>query len=62
MPDSEMTARWRKSSHSGHAGQNCVEIALSTDYPVKSHKPNALRDYERAKERRSGWWYVSSRA
>jgi hypothetical protein len=25
----EMNAHWRKSSHSGHAGQNCVEITLS---------------------------------
>ncbi|MGH3380816.1 MAG: DUF397 domain-containing protein [Actinoallomurus sp.] len=58
-----MTApQWRKSSHSGHAGQNCVEIALSTGHPTRSHPPISRRDYERAKQRRSGRWYVSSRA
>ncbi|WP_425550849.1 DUF397 domain-containing protein [Actinoallomurus oryzae] len=25
-----MTTRWRRSSRSGHAGDNCVEIAMST--------------------------------
>jgi hypothetical protein len=57
-----MTPRWRKSSHSGHAGQNCVEIALSIGDHAKSRAVNSRRDYERAKERRPGRWYVSSRA
>ncbi|GLY73215.1 DUF397 domain-containing protein [Actinoallomurus iriomotensis] len=31
-----MTARWRRSSRSGHAGDNCVEIAMSTRLNAKS--------------------------
>lgn len=38
-----MTAYWRKSSHSGHAGQNCVEIALSSGYPTKSRTADSAR-------------------
>ncbi|MFB9832083.1 DUF397 domain-containing protein [Actinoallomurus acaciae] len=31
-----MTIGWRRSSRSGHAGDNCVEIAMSTRLNAKS--------------------------
>jgi hypothetical protein len=46
-----MTARWRKSSRSGYAGENCVEIALSIDRDVKVRRTRHDRNYERPDER-----------
>jgi hypothetical protein len=35
-----MTTGWRRSSRSGHAGDNCVEIAMSTRLNAKSITAN----------------------
>jgi Domain of unknown function (DUF397) len=56
-----MTAGWRKSSHSSHAGDNCVEIALSVTRHAKPKPVNPRREYAVAR-RDTRWWYVSSRA
>jgi hypothetical protein len=57
-----MTAPWRKSSRSGHAGENCVEIALSIDHNAKSGMASPQRKYEKLDERRPGAWWAPSRA
>ena len=56
--DPEMNARWRKSSHSGHAGQNCVEITLSVTRNTRTYKSTSPREYGRAAEIRSTFVYA----
>jgi hypothetical protein len=56
-----MAARWRKSSHSSHAGDNCVEIALSVMRRAKPEPVDPGRGYVVTRGG-TGWWYVSSRA
>lgn len=46
-----MTAHWRKSSRSGYAGENCVEIALSIDLDARARRTRHDRNYERPDER-----------
>ncbi|NVI85956.1 DUF397 domain-containing protein [Actinomadura sp. BRA 177] len=43
MPPVPTTPRWRKSSHSGHDGGNCVEVAALEDRIAvrDSKKPSA---------------------
>lgn len=58
-----MTARWRKSSRSGHAGENCVEIALSIDRNAKAGMAGPQGKYEmRVDERRPSPVWARSRA
>jgi Domain of unknown function (DUF397) len=57
-----MNARWRKSSHSGHAGQNCVEITLSIAQNTRTDKSILPQKYGRAAEIRPGFVYSSTRA
>jgi Domain of unknown function (DUF397) len=57
-----MTARWRKSSRSGYAGENCVEIALSIDRDVKAGRTRPDRHYERPDEKRPAPAWARSRA
>ncbi|WP_354670818.1 DUF397 domain-containing protein [Actinomadura sp. DC4] len=59
-----MNARWRKSSHSGHAGENCVEIALSMDRNANSGAALPPRNHRRTGQRplsRASAWTVSQR-
>jgi hypothetical protein len=51
-----VTARWRKSSHSGHAGENCVEIALSMDRNTRSGSTGPRQKCEKAGEKGSPVW------
>jgi hypothetical protein len=57
-----MTAPWRKSSHSSHAGENCVEIALDVTRRAQREPVDPRRGYPVAQTGGTGWWYVSSRA
>jgi hypothetical protein len=56
-----MNARWRKSSHSGHAGENCVEITLSIARNAKTDKTISPLRYGRTAETRPGFVYSPSR-
>lgn len=47
-----MTVRWRKSSRSGYAGDNCVEIALSVTQNMKFGSLRPQRKQYRPEERR----------
>lgn len=55
-----MNARWRKSSRSSHAGDNCVEIALRVVRHAKGPSVDPRRGYV-VTRKGAGWWYVSSR-
>jgi hypothetical protein len=57
-----MNARWRKSSHSGHAGQNCVEITLSIAQNTGTEKSILRQKHGRAAEIRPGFVYSYTRA
>lgn len=56
-----MTAGWRKSSHSSHAGDNCVEIALSVPRRTEPRSPAPARGYM-VNRRDARRWFVSTRA
>ncbi|WP_425455104.1 DUF397 domain-containing protein [Actinoallomurus bryophytorum] len=56
-----MNARWRKSSHSGHAGENCVEITLSVARNTRTKKSISPQTNGRSAETRLGFVYSHTR-
>lgn len=58
--DTDMNPGWRKSSHSSHAGDNCVEISLRVLRHAKAEPADPRRGHM-TRRRGSGWWYVSAR-